>query len=97
MPPYSGLETTLIALMTAIVSCIGLFIAMGKVFMTRRECSLQHQTIKSNDGDTAKKIQELIDIQQIQFQMLRSIVLYMDIPRAEKQEILNKAGGRNGG
>jgi uncharacterized membrane protein YozB (DUF420 family) len=92
MPPYSGLETTLIALITAIVSCVGLFIAMGKVFMTRRECELHNRAIESADTETCKKIQELLNIQSLQFRMLRTIIVYMDIPQDKKEAILNMKG-----
>ena len=94
MPPYSGMETILIALLTAIISCVGLFVAMSRVFMTRRECSLQHQAIRTADGETSNKLQELIDSQRLQFQMMRAIIVYMEIPQDKKEAILNMTGGR---
>jgi hypothetical protein len=89
------METMLIAILTAIISCIALFLTMGKVFMTRRECALQHQAVQTADSETAGKIQELIHIQSLQFKMLRSLIVYMDIPKEKKDAILNMSGQPN--
>jgi hypothetical protein len=67
---------------------------MGKVFMTRRECALQHQAVTKADGDAAEKLDALIDSQRLQFQMMRAIIVYMDIPQGEKERILNMTGGK---
>ena len=85
----------LIAVVSVILSAITLLLGMGKIFMTRRECRLQHQAIDATDGQTAQRMQELIKIQKAQFQMLRSIVLYMQIPEDQKEKILNMPGARD--
>jgi len=93
MPPYSGLETMLIALLSAFISCMGLFFAMTKIFMTRRECSLHLQANDSSESQTCRKMDKILKAQDIQFQMLRAIVVNMDIDKPEKQKILNMTGG----
>jgi len=94
VPPYSGLETTLIGLLSALISCAALFFGMTRVFMTRRECSLHLQANDSSESQTCRKMDKLIRAQDIQFQMLRAIVVNMDIDKAEKQKILNMTGGQ---
>ena len=92
MPPYSGMETILIALITALVSCVGLFFAMSKVFMTRKECQVHLQNNTSSESQTCKKIDQLMNIQNLQFRMLRTMILYMDLPQDKKEKILNMKG-----
>ena len=92
MPPYSGLETMLIALLSAFISCAGLFFALTRIFMTRKECNLNLRANNSTESQTCRKIDELINAQSLQFRMLRSIIVNMDIDKQEKEKILNMSG-----
>lgn len=97
---FTPLETTLISILIAIVAGWGTFLGMGKRFMTRAECLLyqeksalaENQAIhnrRAEDKQIKKDVDKLLSTTNLQFRMLREIIVYMDIPAENKTKILN--------
>lgn len=86
---FSGLETLLITLLVAVISCLGTFCSMGRRYMTRKECDLKQDSRLTSDLVLGGKVDKLLRSQNLQFAMLREIVIYLDIPKDVQTKILN--------
>ena len=109
MPPvdcstFTGLETVLISILLAFVACLGTFLTMGRRFMSRSECVLNHELNAKAalreaeaEADANNKIQasigKLMRSQDLQFKMLRGIITYMDLAPDVKEKLLNMTSG----
>ncbi|WP_024333112.1 hypothetical protein [Desulfotignum balticum] len=105
---FSTLELTLMSglftVLGAIIAGIVIRVLTGSRFVTQSECTARHSgDCRSNEDLIAKieemrkgqeKFQESVDAKNsLVFRMLRSMVVYMDIPQEQKERILNERAG----
>jgi len=105
---FSMLEITLISgLFTALGAVVaGVVIRMlsDKRFVTQSECAARHASDCQMSSQLIAKIDEMREGQEkfqasvdaknsLVFRMLRSMVVYMDIPQEQKERILNERSG----
>lgn len=82
---FTGLETILIASLSAAVAIFVALIAFSSRFMSRTECEARHRNICLPSEDVAKILQDL----KLLFRMVRAIVISLPIDNEKKEEILN--------
>jgi len=105
---FSMLELTLMSagctVLGAVVAGIVIRLLTGNRFVTQQECRARHasdcqmrtQLFEKIDELRAgqKQFQESVDAKNsMVFRMLRSMVVYMDIPQEQKERILNERAG----
>ena len=81
---FSDLETILISFCSVVVACACLFFAMGRVYPTRKECEIRHA-----NNSVQQSIKMIERSQRLQFEMLRAVIINMDLPKAEQERIIN--------
>lgn len=86
---FTGVETVMISLFTSFLSCAGTIVAMSKKFVVKGDCFFHHQTAQREDDGIKEKLERINDKQDLQFRMLRIIIIHMDMPNDKKGEILN--------
>ena len=81
---FSGLETILISFCSVVVACGGLFFLMVRIYPTRKECEARH----AND-QLQRTIMKIEKSQRLQFEMMRAMIIHMDLPKGEQERIIN--------
>lgn len=83
---FSGLETILISVVVGLVAsgvvAAKMFFTLTANFVRRTECEKEHQI----SAEVSTKL-------DLQFRMLRAVILYLDLPPEKKSEILNMRAG----
>jgi len=79
------LETLFGGALVSIITGVTVRLLMGGSFVTRQQCSLNHEQECRNNGSVQHKL-------DIQFRMLRALILHSDLPTEKKEEILNERG-----
>jgi tRNA C32,U32 (ribose-2'-O)-methylase TrmJ len=104
---FSGLETILISLLVAVISCVMLFWRMSKQYVTHDQCRQNHAGTEKDDAqikELLEKMEQKMDQQyrsvdnknELMFRMLRAVISYLDLPPEKRTEILNMRPGNNG-
>lgn len=91
---FTGLELVLISVIIGLITCAGTFFSMGKRFVTKESCALQHQSVGVEGKALTLEIGKLVANSNLQFMMLREIIVYMDLPSDIKTKILNMRPGQ---
>lgn len=97
----SPLEASLIGGLVAVISSgtTGVLVKaiLGGKYVTKEQCNEQHRHDQCRDDLIRKQqsndMQELKKSSNIQFRMIRALITYSDIPKHEKEKILNTNGG----
>lgn len=105
---FSALELTLMSglfmALGSVVTGVIIRVLTGKRFVSQQECSARHANdcymstqliAKIDELKTGQeKFQDSVDAKNsLVFRMLRSMVVYMDIPQEQKERILNERSG----
>ncbi|WP_461210399.1 hypothetical protein [Desulfocurvus sp. DL9XJH121] len=79
------LETLLGGALVSFITGVSVRLFMGGAFVTRQQCRLNHEQDCRNNGSVQRKL-------DIQFRMLRALIIHSDLPVEKKEEILNERG-----
>lgn len=86
---FSGFETVLISAFMSFISCAGTIYAMTRKFVAKGDCAYHHSGVQREDADINKKLERINQKQDMQFRMLRVLILQLELPNDKKVEILN--------
>lgn len=79
------LETLLGSAMISIITALSVRLVMSGSFVTKVQCRHNHDQECRTNGSIQRKL-------DIQFRMLRALILHSDLPTEKKEEILNERG-----
>ncbi|MBU1001924.1 MAG: hypothetical protein KKE73_05330 [Proteobacteria bacterium] len=79
------LETLLGSAIISIITALSVRLVLGGSFVTKVQCRLNHDQECRTNGSIQRKL-------DIQFRMLRALILHSDLPTEKKEEILNERG-----
>lgn len=85
---FTPLELLLGGAMLSLLTALAVRLITGGSFVTRDQCRLNHENECRTNADLNRKM-------DIQFRMLRAIVVYLPLSAAKKEEILNERGSAN--
>jgi hypothetical protein len=88
----TGLETTLISAGSFAVGVVGTIAAMRRQFVPRSECALRHQGVTDRDRAILDELKKIKCGQNVQFEMIRKIIVRLGLDPKEMDEILNVRG-----
>lgn len=80
------LEALLGGALVSFVAAIAVRLFMGGKYVSRHQCEINREMECRNNGSVQRKL-------DIQFRMLRALILHSDLPMEKKEEILNERGG----
>lgn len=87
----------MLSAITAFVACITLLLIFSRNFMTCKACNIRHELLEKEGKDAnriaERQIAQLIKKHDIQFRMLREIIVHLDLPADKKAKILNMTDG----
>jgi len=79
------LETLLGGALVSLVTGLAVRLLMGGAFVTRQQCRLNHERERRDSDSVQRKL-------DVQFRMLRALIVHSDLPAEKKEEILNERG-----
>ena len=89
----TSLETALITGFSAIIGAVVTHLTMSFRCVNKAQCERRHHeennACAARHAEDCKSNEALRKNQQTQFRMIRALVVYSDIPKEEKERILN--------
>jgi hypothetical protein len=86
---FSGFETVLISAIMAVLSAGGAILGMTKKFVAKTDCAYHHNSVIQSDTEIKARLAQISDKQDLQFKMLRTMILHMELPADKKSDLLN--------
>lgn len=82
---FTPLEALLGGAMVSILSGVTVRLLTGGSFVTKAQCNRNHEQECRTNGSIQRKL-------DIQFRMLRALIIHSDLPEEKKEQILNERG-----
>lgn len=86
---FTPLETMGIAAFFSLMSAVAVRLLFSRSFVTRVQCSSEREKLCLEREQIRELMTALKEGQRIQFKMLRSVIVHLDIPAEKREEILN--------